>query len=70
MRRRQPTQSLRMPRTLQVYDPSAWWGRDDAERMLERVAARREWAAERDLDELPGDELIVIPDGLFRPGEI
>ena len=70
MRRRQPAEKHALPRTLSTFYPAAWWGRDDAERMSEWLAARRKWAEEHDLDELPGDDQIVVPDGQFRPEDI
>jgi hypothetical protein len=70
MRRRQPAETVSLPRSLRTFDSTEWWGRDDAERMGEWIRARREWAVFRGLDELPGDDLIVMPDGEFRPEEI
>jgi hypothetical protein len=70
MRRRQPAETITLPRDLRVFNSTDWPGRDTAEQMLGWLKARREWAAAHKLDELPGDSSIVVPDGKFRPEDI
>lgn len=70
MRRRQPLETVTLPRNLRVFNSTDWPGRDTAEQMLGWLKARRDWAAAHGLDELPGDKTIHVPDGVFRYDDI
>lgn len=67
MRRRTVVEKHPPPNKLATYRSEQWEGDSESERMSAWNAARREWGDALDLDVIPGQEHVHIPDEPWNP---